>query len=148
MLFQYTWQYILDGPKTQTRRLRHPGDVEQYDDPVTKEHIIQVIRRPEIGPSQVQFEVGQLYAVQPGRGKKTIARIKMTGIRRERLQDISEADALREFPVTSPTTDQTDAQWARKTFMETWDKMHAEVGTRWQDNPEVWVLDFELIHKL
>jgi hypothetical protein len=38
------------------------------------------------------FEVGQSYSVQPGVAKKSVGKIKVTAIRREQLQDISQAD--------------------------------------------------------
>jgi hypothetical protein len=54
MIFQYTLDQVLDGRKTQTRRLVTAG-------------------RPS------RWRVGRTYAVQPGRTKKAVARIEVTG---------------------------------------------------------------------
>jgi hypothetical protein len=68
MIFQHAWQQALDGTKTQTRRTRPPC-----------------------------CTVGQPVAVQPGRGKHAVGRIRVTAIRYcERAGDISEEDARAE----------------------------------------------------
>jgi hypothetical protein len=33
----------------------------------------------------------------------------------------------------------------RKTFADLWDSIHTAAGTRWEDDPDVWVLEFELV---
>jgi hypothetical protein len=43
-----------------------------------------------------RWVIGKTYAVQPGRGKKQIVRIRILNIRQEHLQDITEADAIAE----------------------------------------------------
>jgi len=145
MLFQHTWKYVLEGKKTQTRRLVQEGDAAESDD--SGAYVIRVTRRGEHGPSKTVYEVGQSYAVQPGRGQKSVTRIRVTGLRRERLQDMSQADAQQEMPVASPLADVSDGQWALKSFQETWNTMYHQPGQRWQDNPEVWVIEFELPFK-
>jgi hypothetical protein len=135
MLFQNAWKSVLDGSKTQTRRPAQSSDQAVLDE---DGNIIKVTRTGENGPPKVLFEVGQSYAVQPGPAKKTVGRIKITAIRRERLQDISQADALQEQPVTPP-----DATLALQTFKTAWDKSH-QPGQQWTDNPEVWVIEFQL----
>ena len=67
MIFQHTWQAVLDGRKTQTRRIRRP-----------------------------RCELGQTRAVQPGRCEKGIARIVIQDVYQERLGSISDADARAE----------------------------------------------------
>lgn len=79
MIFQHTWQWVLNGTKTQTRRLVKPGESENtayayppqelgeesfpkgvfHFDPET------LVRRPV-------YVIGQSYAVQPGRGKPAV----------------------------------------------------------------------------
>lgn len=70
MIFQHTWNLILSGRKTQTRRVMK-GD-------------------------QPPWVVGKSYAVQPGRTKKAVGRIVVTRIWQEALGDISAADAWAE----------------------------------------------------
>jgi hypothetical protein len=53
---------ILSGEKTVTRR------------PVTDDHC--------------RYEVGKTYAVQPGRGKHAIGRLRVTNVRRERFDPL------------------------------------------------------------
>jgi hypothetical protein len=143
MLFQHTWKYVVSGQKTQTRRLVHGGDFTEVDETNPNRPITKVIRTADAGVPKVLYEVGKTYSVQPGIAKRTVGNIRITAIRRQQLQDLSEADALAEFPLTSPQIDQTDSQWARQTFIETWNKLYPTPGARWQDNPEVWVIEFE-----
>ena len=141
MLFQHTWKYVLDGKKTQTRRPVHSGDAAVLDETNT---ITQVTRTGDFGPPKVLFEVGQRYSVQPGVAKKTVGKIKVVAIRREHLQDISEADALQEAPVDSSGNDLADPQLALKAFKEAWNNKYTKPGQCWDDNPEVWVVEFKL----
>jgi hypothetical protein len=143
MLFQHTWKYVVSGQKTQTRRLVHAGDLTRVNEADPTRPILKVIRTADAGVPKVLYEVGKVYSVQPGIAKRTVGNIRITAIRRERLQDLSEAEALKEFPLSSPQPDLTDSQWAKKSFIETWDIMYSTPGVRWQDNPEVWVLEFE-----
>lgn len=143
MLFQHTWKYVVSGQKTQTRRLVQEGDLTEVNEADPNQPITKIIRTADVGVPKVLYQVDQTYSVQPGIAKRTVGNIRITAIRRERLQDLSEADALKEFPVTSPQPDLTDSQWARKRFIETWDKLYPTPGARWEDNPEVWVIDFE-----
>ena len=82
-------------------------------------------------------------------------RIRITAIRQESLQDITEADAIAEgclgyepkqiyvhisdyhktsFPGATPV----------KHYSELWDSINNRKGARWEDNPLVWVLTFEV----
>lgn len=75
-------------------------------------------------------------------------------IRIERLQDISEQDALAEglfkipdiidFSYTYDQEDKCGWQTARAAFKNLWDKINAKTHP-WQSNPWVWVIDFERI---
>ncbi|MEW5960404.1 MAG: hypothetical protein AB1801_21975 [Chloroflexota bacterium] len=143
MLFQHTWKYIVSGQKTQTRRPVHEGDLAEVNEADPTRPITKVIRTADAGVPKVLYRVGQSYSVQPGIAKKTVGNIRITAIRRERLQDLSDADALQEIPLISPQLDLPDSQGARKIFIETWDKMYPTPGSRWEDNPEVWVIEFE-----
>ncbi|HXV97930.1 MAG TPA: hypothetical protein VEC93_05865, partial [Anaerolineae bacterium] len=141
MLFQHTWKHVVSGQKTQTRRLVQEGDYATIDEDSPARPITKVIRTADAGVPKVLFEVGKIYSVQPGIAKKTVGNIRLTAIRCERLHDLSDADALKESPVT-PDGDMADAQTASKIFREIWNSMYAMPGDRWEDNPEVWVLEF------
>ncbi len=103
---------VLSGRKTQTRR------------------ICKVDLGGIVPPNVV---VGDVVAVQPGRGQKGIARIRITGTRCECLQDISEQDAIAEG---------VDSVAAYRAL---WDSIYdGQPQKQWQVNPWVWVITFEL----
>ena len=94
---------ILAGEKTQTRR---PG-----------------------GRANCQYRAGRTYAVQPGRGQRQVARLRVLEVRREKLGDISQEDAGAEgFP-------------GRETFLRYWQRIYGEVD----HDQLIWVLRFELV---
>jgi len=132
VIFQQ-WQQVLDGTKTQTRRLVKG---REWYSPVMD--CVMTSQRN----GRMKWWVGQTYAVQPP-GKSAVGRIKLLAIRRERLQDISEADLYREVGNGEP------AHWFAHLrlwqFRNLWNNTHTAPGTRWADNPLVWVLKFELV---
>lgn len=141
MLFHHTWKEVLDGSKTQIRKPAQEGDAAIVDE---HGNIIKVTQTAKYGPPKVLFEVGQSYSIQPGVAKKTMGKIKVTAIRREHLQEVSEADALQEFPLGAESSDPPPVL---QHFQATWDKISAKPGQSWADNPEVWVVVFELLFK-
>jgi hypothetical protein len=60
-------------------------------------------------------------------------RIRITAIRREPLQAITEADA------------RAEGVESVEAYRELWDSINNRKGARWPDNPWVWVLEFELV---
>lgn len=138
MIFKQ-WQQVLDGTKTQTRRLMKEGDWPLHQAPGYAELPIEAVydnRR------RLRWKVGQTYAVQPGRGKKAIGRIRLTRIRRQRVQDISEEDAKAEG---CPSRLETGFDTARYRFHVLWDSIYTKTGERWADNTGVWALTFEVV---
>ena len=122
-------QKVLDGTKTQTRRLVKGGDfIVDWPMPC-------VFRPTKNGGSRLAWRENQTYAVQPGRGKHAVGRIGIIKIRRECLNAINHDDAQAEGVGRSLAA-----------FAELWDSIHPK-GKRWKDNPEVWVLEFELFHE-
>lgn len=180
MIFRQ-WRQVLDGTKTQTRRLVKIGDCihkgeEQLwymmrSDPqlgsmVRKGRcqIPTVVLRFKYKPYRIKWQVGRTYAVQPGRGKKAVGRIRLLEIRQERLQDISEEDALAEgvtlvgmydcdyIPAERSLGDerwfaeQQRVSGFRGAYAMLWDKIHRKRQHEWLANPHVWVLTFEVMN--
>jgi hypothetical protein len=88
-----------------------------------------VTRRPARGLCVCTYEVGRTYAVQPGRGKHALGRIRIlatTGW--ERITDITDAEAVREGFA--------DAQ----AFLARWREMYPRPGL----DDLVWRIEFEL----
>lgn len=112
MIFQHTIDNVLNGTKTQTRRLVKPrqryADRHELGLPPA---VFTVSAASEPSP-RIQWYVGQTVAVQPGRNAKGIARIRITGIRQEDVRCISDEDAKAEG----------FEDWGH--FMGTWTWMH------------------------
>lgn len=64
--------------------------------------------------------------------------LEITDVRLERLQDISEADAIAEGVPPLPA-----GKSARDWYRSAWEKLHGNGA--WQQNPWVWVIEFERI---
>lgn len=68
--------------------------------------------------------------------------LRITGVRVERVQDISEADARAEgFTVDDVIRAKLPS--ARDCYRYLWDELNAERGYGWDANPWVWVIEFE-----
>ncbi len=68
--------------------------------------------------------------------------LEITAIRVERLQDITEDDAIKEgFHNYGTEVDTLDA------FCEAWQSLNAKRGYPWESNPWVWVVSFKVVQK-
>lgn len=80
---------------------------------------------------------------------KVAARIflNVTDVRIERLKEITEPEALKEGFISSATLnakgDDYTGLYAHEHFIDTWDKIYSKKGNGWDDNPWVWVIEFE-----
>lgn len=117
---------IASGQKTQTRRVKKTSETASFP-----------LRRV-YSWDRVKWEVGRTYAVQPKRAAKTHIhngsplRIRITGLRLARLQDITEEDA------------QAEGVPSVEEYRRLWKNINKARGTRWEDNPFVWVIKFEV----
>jgi hypothetical protein len=121
MQFAHTYQQVLDGTKTQTRRIVKTG---MYTEVGLDEKIVAVYN----SNTRVRYRVGSTYAVQPGRAQSGIGRIRLLAIRQEDVRRISASDALAEG-AASP-----------REFLDLWESMHG-------NNYDAWVLEFELVNQ-
>lgn len=119
MIFAHTLDKVICGEKWQTRRLVKPGEAFDSDQ-----------RRVLKQGKRTLFEIGKSYAVQPNRGKTAVARILLTGLRKERVGAITERDA------------QAEGFASRAEFIETWKTIH---GREANLSREIWVLEFKLL---
>ena len=162
MIFKQVEQ-VLDGTKSQTRRpVKEHEEANRWDSEtdVINEVLIVDPNKSYPGNLRSKWVLGRTYAVQPSRGKKAVGRIRITKIRRERLQDISDEDCKAEgAPATVGYgmdyipgrqtlsddryfTEEQRLSGYRGAFASLWDSIYPKEHN-WLDNPEVWVLDFE-----
>lgn len=70
--------------------------------------------------------------------------LRVTGVRAEQLQDITEGDAEREGTVARHDTACSGTS-ARIAYAELWDSPNDKRGYGWNINPYIWVISFERI---
>ena len=120
MIFQHTINQVLECRKTQTRRVIKAKEVAirgRYN------QIIEVVQN-----GRTKWRVGQTYAVQPGRGKPQVARIRINKINSEHITRISSKDAIAEGFAD------------RREFLATWKTIHIDKAM----DLRVWVVTFEV----
>ena len=174
---------ILEGRKTQTRRIakpvRHPDLGNVYSPgALTREHEPQhVINRAcPYGQPGDRIYVRETFSQHPEWGQlafradgeefedadgwlwepkwtpaihmpKDLARIwlEVTGVRVERLQDISEADALAEGARFELASIDSVRIGATASFLSGFRNIWESTGGDWDANPWVWVIDFKVL---
>jgi hypothetical protein len=163
---------ILEGRKTQTRRVCKE-DERLYWKPQSGlgvPAIYEVLVLPRLS---IKWQVGRTYAVVPKRGQPAVwwrrdfgqflhiadgpsgtqseahkydretyltaegfqpLRIRILSIRREPLQAITEVDA------------RAEGVESVEAYRALWESINGKTkGARWDDNPDVWVLSFEIV---
>lgn len=143
---------ILDGRKTQTRSVDKIGETGD----------ILLVKEPYV------YDGGVIYAAYEGdkyfnwiaaeKMPRAFSRfsIRITSVRQERLQDISEEDAIKEGiePLFAKWTKYTVFRNYRGgleflnpiwSFRSLWDSINDKPGRAWADNPLVWVHEFEVV---
>jgi hypothetical protein len=72
--------------------------------------------------------------------------LKITNIKVERLQEITEEDAIAEgIPAFAPKGVRVSSTIPRKHFASLWDKINSKNGYEWSVNPWVWVISFWVV---
>lgn len=145
MQFNKTIQQVLSGLKTQTRRLVQPGDRAIFDHDLTT---IWVVHRN----GRLLYQVGKVYAAQAGRGQPAAGRIRLKSIRKQRVNEISEGDALAEgvtldhyYCDEGTNNDPTPIHRCDPVgkFADLWNTIHTGAAA-YENGPECWVLTLEL----
>jgi hypothetical protein len=156
MIFQATLDKVLSGEKTQTRRVVKSGEdiyPENRSWRGNGEYYTQPTEVYNFLTNRVKYQVGKTYAIQPGRGKKAVGRIRITAIRRENLQDITEEDARAEgidehyFDHAPNYKANLRPGWFyRAAYADLWDRLYEHFPEKQMGaNPEVWVIEFERV---
>jgi len=152
MIFQHTIDKVLSSEKTQTRRIVKPGDVlVSIENPFGGYKPVKVVNPNMNAPyGYERWVIGKTYAMQSGRGVKAEGRIRITGIRREDVRDISEADV------------KAEGFASYEHFVQTWCHMHDAAAcreadklkgihicgaarTRPAERYQAWAITFELV---
>lgn len=86
--------------------------------------------------------------------------LRVTNVRVERLQDITEVEAIDEGALTVPNTKEYQKAFGeavaigekpplgetpKQRFARLWDSINAKRGYSWESNPWVWVIEFERV---
>lgn len=116
MIFQHTTNQVLSNEKTQTRRIVKAG-----------EYLLNGMVMTADG--RVKWRTGYDYAVQRGRGQRSVARIIITDIRKEYIWEI----------LKSPEDVAAEGFQSWGGFMATWEQIHGRA------DQDVWVITFKLI---
>lgn len=163
-------QAVLEGRKTQTRRVINEGlqFIMEGSDAILKQALFEKSRykRGEIVAVAQSYQDAQWQgkmSLGPGRTNKMFVsahlmphRIKITNVRIERLQDISEEDCLKEgvkasnavkgywyVMCSTKSNNKIRRETARMAYADLIDAICGR-GT-WDSNPWVFVYDFELV---
>ena len=146
---------VLAGKKTQTRRLVKPDEYFTRARPAGETGVYVRVSRVVNWYDKKKWIIGRTYAIKRGRGKPAQGRFRLLGIRKEQLQQITVEDV--EAEGAERTKDMLGHEcyrmpgvhnpWAfpQMVFEQLWDSINKTKGTRWADNPSVWVLEFELV---
>ena len=127
-LSQEQFQALTEGRKTHLRKPVRPGEYTMPD-------FSAVMTQTGL----IKWQVGHEYAVRSSEDDSQTAFIRITSIWREQLQEIT-GFAARDEGVCPLY------EWQYiKAFAEMWDTLYPRKGTRWADNPLVWVLTFEAV---
>lgn len=114
MQFTHTLDKVLSGEKTLTSRF---VKLNQFYDPFFQQVYSLTLDRLPLpahitARRRILWQVGKTYAVQPGRRKAGVARIRLLAIKRYDVRQISAEDVLAE------------GFQSRLEFLETWTAMH------------------------
>lgn len=115
------------------------------------------VRESHVGPC---YEYAADYE-EPGRGwrpsllmprRASRITLELTGVRAERLHDMSEADAKAEGVTTAPVPAMINGKPGtacpmthRQAFIWLWDSINGKKGAPWASNLWVWALEFKVV---
>lgn len=149
---------ILEGRKTQTRRVAPKQSGCPYGEQGDRIYVRETFsQHPEWGQLAFradgeEFEDADGWLWEPKwipsiHMPKDLARIwlEITGVRLERIQDISEADALAEGARFELASIDSVRIGATASFLSGFRNIWESTGGDWDANPWVWVVDFKVL---
>ena len=120
MIFQHTYDLVLAGKKTRTTRTTKPGETL----------VAGIVCHNRTWHVRTRFRVGNTYAVQTGRGRPSIGRIRIIAIREVNpLSDVTISYAKKEGFLRIDD------------FRDVWFKMYPD----WKAGMTAWCIDFEAV---
>ena len=138
---------ILNGRKTQTRRICHGATEIELDEvfeyPYYSERIGDNFSNNDFDfIFTPKYNSGKIYQI-----KDSELKIKITKGRLEKLQDITEQDAVAEgFGLTPKDIAKEDKTPSITWFRGLWDSIYGnDKSKQWEANPWVWVYEFERV---
>ena len=138
MIFSDTWEQVIDRKKFRTRRITQLNErliIFNHNGAVIKEIRCSGLSRGK--GTRLKWIEGREYAIQPARGHKAVGRFLLTGISKERLQEITETEIKAEG-IDAPVGMLLD-EWKKL-----WNGLHGK-DDQWDNNPAVWVLEIECV---
>jgi hypothetical protein len=124
---------LKSGRKTKTRRVAKDNEVLIGYMPGTRFHRCVAVVNEDGMPMRIKYQAGRTYPVIPKMFQKPVGRHTITGIKEERLHDITEEEAIAEG-VNSVAE-----------YKALWESINTQKGTRWTDNPRVFVYTVEWV---
>lgn len=135
-IFQHTIDKVVSGSKVQTSRIWKDDYVFSWSDYEEPNQIVLSQKAWDAGKIRKLYYVGQTLSVQPSRGAKGVAKIRITGLAKRDVRDFTAEDIRREgfLPTKSGFVD----------FYRVWYGMHFPAYVKLLDDNYVnadWWLD-------
>jgi len=141
-------QAILDGRKTQTRRVVRPQpfEIDSFGNPLWGEPKKDLGYRYD--KRHNPYNKGNILRIKIG-NKITDITLGITNIRVERLHDITESDAVAEgcYITDNDLISCCNYDCSKHKYQLLWDKLNAKRGYSWDSNPFVWVIEFRRVEE-
>ena len=136
-------EMCLDGRKRRTRRIWKP---EWEIVPFGSAPQLVSWGGSTLLPVRVLWEVGRPITIKPSRTAKGAGQVMCTGLRRERVRDITEEEAEMEGTaavVVAYRDGRAEYRTAVESFAKVWRSLYPSGPRSWDENPLVVVIEFE-----
>ena len=165
MIFQETWRMVLDGTKTQTRRIVKPGEGPYVLSILAPNGEIVAVMMPARSPLEKVYDRRLKWKVADprldwftqaghgfndgsrGGGSGRVPTYAVQAARGGKTLFRIKIKAIRQEHLRDITQEDAVAEGFQSVnaFVAAWSRLHNRKGERWADNPKVWCLTFEPI---